>query len=164
MATRGAWTLERIEERSHPEPNTGCWLWMGAVGPGGYAVARGLSSGTMVHRHAWSVANGKVIPRGMVIRHRCDQPACVNPAHLLLGTHADNMRDRDERGRNRQPCGTGHYRAILTPDLVHAIRQRRATGESIRAIAVVTGVTRGAVKGVVSGQNWRHVVEPAADN
>jgi hypothetical protein len=159
MPAKEAWTIELIEARSHPEPNTGCWLWMGATGSGGYGAAKGLPFGTMVHRVSWSIANGgRAIPRGMVIRHRCDQRACVNPAHLLLGTHADNMRDRDERGRNRQPRGVGHYRAILTPAIVLAIRQRHSAGESTTVIASALGLSGTVVRGVTSGRNWRHVV------
>jgi hypothetical protein len=84
---------------------TGCWIWSGgatALGHGSLVLGaeltgkRGATVGA--HRYAWSVLNGP-IPGGQVVRHNCDNPPCVNPAHLTVGTQADNIGDRDRRGR-----------------------------------------------------------------
>lgn len=77
----------------------GCWGWTGRQQPNGYGTFphRGLRYG---HRVSWQLHFGP-IPRGMVVMHLCDNPPCTNPAHLSLGTHADNIADRDRKGRGR---------------------------------------------------------------
>jgi hypothetical protein len=85
------------QDRLHPEPNSGCWLWEGAQTRGGYGCIRihiGRRKGIMkkVHRLAYEEAYGP-IPDGLWVLHHCDVPACCNPAHLYVGTRADNTRD-----------------------------------------------------------------------
>ena len=75
---------------------TGCWHWTGNIGPNGY----GRMSQTSTHRYSYELHNGP-IPAGLVVRHKCDNPGCCNPAHLEIGTKADNNRDRHVRGRSK---------------------------------------------------------------
>ncbi len=91
-----------------------CWLWLGCTTPLGYGrITRGaaVDGSEYAHRVAWSLANG-LIPEKKQVLHRCDTRSCCNPEHLYLGTPADNMRDRDMRGRNGQTnkthCKHGH--------------------------------------------------------
>lgn len=79
------------------EKSAGCWLWRGARGPRGYGHFK-IQQIERAHRVAFAIANGP-IPADMFVLHRCDVPTCVNPAHLFLGTQADNMADRDRKGR-----------------------------------------------------------------
>jgi hypothetical protein len=91
------------QERTIPEPNSGCLLWEGAVQRYGYGHIRvGGRKGrnVSVHRLVWEEANGP-IPLGLHVLHQCDVPACVNINHLFLGTHSDNMRDMWNKGRVR---------------------------------------------------------------
>ena len=87
------------QERLIPEPNSGCWLWEGAIDGSGYGIIGRKGTTLKVHRLAWEAANGQIIPEGMRICHRCDVPACCNPNHLFLGTQQDNVTDMINKGR-----------------------------------------------------------------
>lgn len=84
----------KVDKRGPDE----CWLWMGARNPQGPGYFEGHEYGTAAHRVAYQLVKGP-IPQGMVVRHKCDMPPCVNPAHLEIGTRADNVQDRVSRGR-----------------------------------------------------------------
>ena len=95
--------LERIFKHVEPEPNSGCWLWIGARFSDGYGRLRvGGRKGREVpaHRISFEVATGTVLPEDLCACHRCDNPPCVNPAHLFRGTVGDNNRDRAAKGRS----------------------------------------------------------------
>lgn len=95
-----------------------CIEWQGSRNRNGYGSVRAEGRTWLAHRWAWVQVHGP-IPEGLVVRHRCDNPPCVNVEHLEIGTHADNMRDAVERGRTFRPslvneaCGRGH---AFTPE------------------------------------------------
>jgi hypothetical protein len=96
-------TADWLFQRSMPEPNTGCLLWIGTTPcRHGYGRIRviGRTSPVLVHRIAFELAHGP-IPAGMKVCHCCDTPACLNPDHLFLGTQRDNLRDMYDKGRAR---------------------------------------------------------------
>jgi len=88
-----------------------CWVWIGTRWPTGYGQMRGDGRQLMAHRVAWQIVKGP-IPEGLFVCHKCDNPPCVRPDHLFLGTAADNTRDRDVKGRNgyaiKTHCPHGH--------------------------------------------------------
>ena len=134
-----------------------CWEWKGAKIRTGYG--RFKVGGKMVYTHRWSYERYRSeIPDGMFVCHHCDNPACVNPLHLFLGTQADNMADRDAKGR--QIKGEAHSGAKLTEADVVAIKRRlQAGGETHKAIATDYGVSQRLISRINTGRQWTHVQE-----
>lgn len=117
---------QQLQERTQPEPNTGCLLWLGAVKPtGGHGVIYAEHSEKFAHRAAWELANGP-IPSELCICHKCDTPSCVNVDHMFMGTQTDNVRDMEKKGRRARGERVGA--AKLTWDDVRKMRARYAAG------------------------------------
>jgi predicted DNA-binding protein (UPF0251 family) len=113
------------------------------------------------HRVSWGLHNGP-IPEGMWVLHRCDNPSCVNPTHLFLGTQADNVADMISKGRQATPEQTAHIgekngRARLTPDQVRTIRTLVAGGVSETEAARRYGVGQTTVSYIVLRKSWKHI-------
>jgi hypothetical protein len=135
---------------------SGCWEWVGARYPHGYGLLEMPGRGRVTaHRFSYEHFCGP-IPAGLFVCHCCDNPPCIRPDHLFLGTLRDNTEDAVTKGRypRGERNGAG---AKLTPAGVVEIRQRRAAGESCESIARSFGVSRAAVRHVVSRTRWRHV-------
>ena len=106
------WTLrQRLEHYSVPNSSSGCILWVGNIGKSGYGILNWEQRPRLAHRLAWTEIHGR-IPSGMIVCHRCDVRACINPAHLFLGTTADNMRDLRAKERIRARLTNGALEAI----------------------------------------------------
>lgn len=114
------------------------------------------------HRVAWELTNG-TIPDGMCVCHSCDNPPCVRPDHLFLGSIGDNNRDMYAKGRASQirARGTDHGNAILTEDLVREIRKRKAAGETYAAISASTGIKGVTIQAAVARRTWAWLDLPA---
>jgi len=117
----------------------GCWIWVGSRSTAGYGNIRGARTVLYAHRVSYELHVGP-IPAGLFVCHRCDTPACVNPAHLFLGTPADNLHDMATKGRWRGRRGASSPRAAFSWPDVQVIRSRIAAGESRRGIAKEYGV------------------------
>jgi len=131
-----------------------CWPWLAGRDKSGYGTLQVGHRPHRAHRIAWEAAHNATIPPGMVIRHRCDNPPCQNPAHLEVGTVADNARDMVERGRHRMgnPETLGNFRRRLTDDQVDEIRTRftGAYGEKA-ALARRYGVSDEHIRRILDG-------------
>lgn len=141
---------QRLMDRSIPEPNSGCWLWQGALN-NGYGQSSWNGSALQSHKVSWRAFRGE-IPKGMFVCHRCDTRACINPDHLFLGTHADNMRDMVAKGR--QLFGRRHREAKLTES---AVLEIRAGGATDSAFAKKFGVAPTTVQQVRIRRSWKQV-------
>lgn len=132
--------------------HSGCWEFTGCRNSDGYGTFR---FGKMVKAHRWAYSFWKgEIPEGMLVCHSCDNPACVNPVHLWLGTCADNVADRDAKERRPPPKGEINGRAKLTKADVIAIR---ADARSLDEIATDYGVTTTNIHFIKTGKTWKHV-------
>lgn len=149
----------RHERRIEKDPNSGCWLWAGSHQvPDGYGLVwwRGRYLGA--HRAAYEASRGDGSTTGQVVRHSCDTPACVNPAHLLLGTNIDNMRDMVSR--RRSGYGSRNVNAKLTDGVIAEIRDRHIPGDPVhgtRPIARELGVDPATVRDALLRRTWGHV-------
>lgn len=128
----------------------GCCVWQGST-KDGYPKAMVNGVTRLVHRLIYEAANGPIRPAD-VVRHRCDNPLCINPAHLLIGTHADNVADRVARCRSAS--GVRNGRAKLTPESVAAIRASPATHTEL---AGRYGVDRKTIRLIRAGVIWKAV-------
>lgn len=131
-----------------------CWLWTGARISKGYGTVKLQRRSKLTHRVAWEWTYGP-IPQGLWVLHRCDQPACGRPEHLFLGTHADNERDKAQKGRHAQ--GERNGLAVLTASDVIEIRARRAAGELYRTIAKAFNITPTTACRIYRRRAWVHV-------
>ena len=112
------------------------------------------------HRVAWERRNHKKIPKGLCILHKCDNPACVNPGHLKLGTQQENMLDKVSKGRHKSPYGERSGQAKLTADFVRLIRLAYSrTNLSHRQLATIFRVSHRTIGDVINKKIWRHVNE-----
>ncbi len=152
-----------------------CWIWIGQRDRKGYG--RIADTGRpprplLAPRVSYTIHFGP-IPDGMCVLHRCDNPVCVNPAHLWVGGPPDNVHDMMSKGRKapmpkgeewldrykgRPSKGEEHYLAKLTENDVRYIREQVATGASAQlALSKQFNVTHGAIWGIVHRKNWKHV-------
>lgn len=148
---------ERLEARSEPVPGTGCLLWTGAVDTSGYGIIGVNRRLQKTHRLAYEISVGP-IPDGLQVLHKCDTRTCVNPAHLFVGTIADNMADRNRKGRQAKNQGMRSGLAKLNDQQVLEIRRRYAQGGiSMRQLAREYGVTKYPIQRIINRVGWTHL-------
>jgi hypothetical protein len=159
-----------IEDRVMIVPWSGCWLWERSLTTTRYGVGtvpipfRAERTPTMLmHRLAYEAFVGPIPEHdsfhGMCVCHKCDVPECVNPDHLFLGVHRENMHDRDAKGRGNRGARNGM--AKLSPEDVRQIYERAHAGERQRVIAADYGIGERAVSKIKTGIRWRHVLSKA---
>lgn len=157
IASPSASAGERLARFTPPAPTNACWEWTGHRDKDGYGSIRFGGRRFKAHALSYQVAAGAVVQSGFVVRHRCDNPPCVNPRHLIPGTHAQNAADRVERGRSRSLAGEANPTSKLTAAAVHEIRQRLASKESHSSIAALYGVSRKAISKIANNLTWKAV-------
>lgn len=136
----------------HPELGR-CWIWTaGRIRPGSHGTFY-LGGHATAHRVAWMLERGP-IPSGACVLHRCDNPPCVNPDHLFLGTQADNVADMDAKGRRASRRIMCVSMSKLTEADARAIRCSR---EPTRVLVKRYGISDSAVRQIRNGRSWKHL-------
>ena len=149
---------ERFDAKWQENPETGCWDWTASTAKGGYGKIRVAGKLRTAHRASYELHVGP-IPDGFQVCHQCDRPCCVNPAHLFLGTNADNVRDKVQKCRQAKPKGEESGRAKLTSEevkLMRAAADRLPHGGG-KFLARWFGVSDRTIKRIKRGKSWTHV-------
>ena len=145
--------IDRFNELWMPEPNSGCWLWLGNTYRYGYGCMPVRFKTRIAHSASWIFHRGE-IPEGVCVLNRCDTPLCVNPDHLFLGSRADNNQDRDSKGRHISLCGEEHGNSKIS----HAeARQIRTDSRATKCIAKEYKIHVTTVRRIRRGTTWRHI-------
>lgn len=133
-----------------------CWPWKGYFNDRGYGMLKIDGKNVYAHRLSWALLKGPIKEcdgyHGTCVCHKCDNPSCVNPDHLFLGTHSENMGDKAAKGRAKK--GSGHPSAKLTEYDVMMIRGK----PYIRGLARKYSVSRELICQIRKGESWKHVV------
>jgi hypothetical protein len=133
-----------------------CWEWQGYRQKRGYGIIGEMKRQILTHRCSWALTYGPV-PDGKMVLHHCDNPPCVRPNHLFLGSQKDNSDDMIAKGRNRQPRGENSAHAVLTEDDVRSIRAWVVSGAKMAEVATLYGVSLGCICHIIAGRSWRHI-------
>lgn len=132
-----------------------CWLWRGSRDRLGYGVIKVRPRVVRAHRRAYALHHGVSLGPNDVICHHCDNPSCVNPAHLFRSSHSGNHADMVIKGRHAR--AVRHGRAKLTVDAVRAIRKAHDEGETYAALASRYGVSPATIGEICRGLIWKDV-------
>lgn len=147
---------QKFFDSIYPEPNTGCWLWGGNTNESGYAIFydAGHISG---HRYSYKYFKGD-FDLNLFVLHRCDVPCCVNPDHLFLGTHQDNMIDMDSKGRRAVLRGSDNGNSKLSEEDVLQIRKlHNPKIYPTRKLAKMYEVNQRLIWNIINRKSWKHL-------
>jgi hypothetical protein len=145
---------ERFLAKTRVDCQTQCWVWQGYIGAHGYGQMHIARRQRTAHGISWRLFRGEV-PKGLLVCHRCDVRACVNPDHLFLGTYAENAADM--KRKRRQRLGERNSTAKLNTEQVRSIKGMLEAGESPASIARAAGVTPQCIHHIDKGRTWSHV-------
>lgn len=153
-------TLENLRSRFEPKvlrsTDGGCWTWIGAGATGKEYGIISFNRGTIKAHRASYMLNVGPIPPGMRVLHKCDNPACVNPDHLFLGTQADNMSDMWAKNRH-PPTGLRGERNPSAKLTVSSVRFIRSSNMSCDQLAMTLGVSVSTVRAAKNGVSWKDI-------
>lgn len=139
------------------QKTSSCWIWTGVKDIDGYGLAKFyFSREKRAHRLSYEIHFG-TIPRGMHVLHKCDNPSCVSPEHIFLGTNIDNIRDMVKKGRNAKGFTNGRGMAKLTNEDIISIRDLLKE-KTQKEVAAIFGMSYSCINGIKTGRSWRHLL------
>ena len=147
---------ERFYAKTERDPKTGCLEWTGALDQDGYGVFWIDGKTQRAHRYAFQIAHGS-IGESDVLLHLCDNPKCVEPTHLSIGSQSDNLTDMKDKGRAAK--GSDNANTKLTENDIPIIRRLANMGFTPTKIATRFEVDAAAIKDVLTGRTWSHIDE-----
>jgi len=157
MVKRGSSLAHRVESLRETAGEGECWEWQGTIHHSGYGHMQVDGVQKSAHIWAYIVANGPV-PPGQMVLHSCDNRRCVNPNHLRLGSHQDNMDDKVERDRCARLLGElGPSRKITESEAVEIIQRYATESISSAALGKDYGISPSQVQNIVNGKRWPHL-------
>lgn len=147
---------DRFWSKVNKKDQDECWVWQGAKEAQGYGklATTGAQKGMKAHQASYKIHFGE-IPKGLCVCHKCDNPPCVNPNHLFLGTHAENMRDKVLKGREYDRRGEKNPNVKITWKKVAEVIRLVKSGKTQVEVAGMFDLSQNAVSRIVSGKSWR---------
>lgn len=151
---KGLSLKDRFYSKFKINEDNGCWEWMATKFPNGYGCFKLNRKSVGAHRVSYEIHNGK-INKNMVICHHCDNPSCVNPEHLFVGTQKENLLDRKLKGRSVE--GNKNGRCKLSDKDILAIKRLLAEKIDQRDIAKSYGVAQTTISAINLNKSWSHI-------
>lgn len=148
---RGATLQDRFDRYVMPVTECGCWLWIGSLNKGGYGQINVAKQMINTHRISWELHRGQV-PDGLYVLHTCDVRSCVNPDHLFLGTHVENMIDMKKKKRSQYGERNPH-RKLSEADVIKI----RTSPLNQYELAEKYNLTQSAISSIQLGICWKHL-------
>lgn len=135
---------------------SGCWIWKWRLNKDGYGMMNWNNKNTFAHRVSYEI-NNDICPGNLSVCHHCDNPSCVNPSHLFLGTQKDNVQDMMSKSRNRPLQGSNHPNSKINEETAQLIFKQLKDGLSPTLIAKKLSVSRDIVYSLKYGVGWKHL-------
>jgi len=149
---------QRFDEAWMPITESGCWIWSSLTDDSSYGRLRIDGNQISAHRFSYSEFVGE-IPEGLCVCHKCDIPSCVNPDHLFLGTHQENIDDRVRKGRSHRGKvrGEANYNSKLTEQDVISIRLDASNGVPRSVLQNKYKISQSGIRLIIIKETWSHI-------
>ena len=145
-------TKDRFFNRIDLIPFHTCWEWSAGKNSAGYGAFYPKNKQILAHRYSYELHNGK-IPDGHFVLHKCDNPSCVNPSHLIAGSQKDNLDDMDRKGRRYS--GESHHSSKMNKHSVNELRVAANNGASVSDLSIKYGISQAQVYRIKNKELWR---------
>lgn len=148
--------MKKVDNSKPYGPNGDCWNWIGSRDSWNYARIIVNGKNCTAHRISYRLFNGS-LTQNQLVRHKCDIPHCINPKHLVVGSHADNVCDAYERHRYPTRKGIGNGNSKLSEAMIFQIKRLVELGFTYPYVANEYGVTSGTIGHIIRGLTWKHL-------